>query len=541
MALTLSGLAKLRDAAVVLRETKGFAYLPIMVPHEVAGRDAIDELRSASAIDDALWHQVSWPQLDANEVSSSSPPSQRTLKEQRVELLQTFDSIVTSGTGLEHTIVLDASLSTRHTLALEVVTYLNQRREPLRAHRHRFILVWPAALSEALRGTAADLWSQRTLSVVLMAGDVVLPRNENFSGFLNTIPPAAENSNPVVAAQLTRWFATHDLHTANLSGADALSVFDALFERQDFVESQLIAQAIESSFPDDLELIARANTKLSVSLSHQGLREAALKAADNAVIIFRGLSQTNQAPYAADLAGTLNDLAARQSDVGDFKLACTTSREAVEIYRRLAKINPSAYIPHLAANLDNLRGFQRDAGSLQDALDTSEELLKFQRRLKAPGPETRAKYLVNSAIALVDTGDLAGALAIFGDAVETFRQLAKNNPASHEPNLATGLNNFANIKLSLGNYDDAISIAREAVGILRRLSEISPSVYEPKLVRSLCLLATALAEHGNVSAARKTASEAVSLIEPWAEKFPGAFASLREVARKQLADISKTF
>ena len=120
MALTLSGIAKLRDAAVVLRETKGFAYLPIMVPHEVAGRDAIDELRSASAIDDALWHQVSWPQLDANEVSSSSPPSQRTLKEQRVELLQTFDSIVTSGTGLEHTIVLDASLSTRHTLALEL-------------------------------------------------------------------------------------------------------------------------------------------------------------------------------------------------------------------------------------------------------------------------------------------------------------------------------------------------------------------------------------------------------------------------------------
>ena len=37
MALTLPGVAKLRNAALVLRETTGFAYLPIIVPHEVAG------------------------------------------------------------------------------------------------------------------------------------------------------------------------------------------------------------------------------------------------------------------------------------------------------------------------------------------------------------------------------------------------------------------------------------------------------------------------------------------------------------------------
>ena len=119
MALTLPGIAKLRNAALVLRETTGFAYLPIIVPHEVAGRDVLQELQRASAVGDDQWHEVVWPKaaIGASPWLPLTPETTAEQREalagQRKALLQSFDAQLLQDAHAGHALVLDASPSTR--------------------------------------------------------------------------------------------------------------------------------------------------------------------------------------------------------------------------------------------------------------------------------------------------------------------------------------------------------------------------------------------------------------------------------------------
>ena len=362
MALTLPGIAKLRNAALVLRETTGYAYLPIIVPHEEAGRDALIELQRASAVPDDQWHETAWPQAAASTELPPEPPTaearaeeqRKALEVQRKALLQSFDTQLVQDAHAGHTLVLDASPSTRHALAAEVVTYLNQRREQLRQHQRRLIVVWPAALSDLLLGGAPDLWSQRALSVVLAGEDAVVTAISNAIREAGPILPSRATltrTNPVIEAQLAQWFAKHDLRRANLSGADALTLAEVLHDRYDFVESQLLAEAFEQAYPEDDGLRAKGKHWHSLALHGQGERARALESAVEAVYIFRRLARSNPAAYEPNLAASLSNLASFQSETGDRAGALTTALEAVEIRRRLARTNPAAYEPDLARSL----------------------------------------------------------------------------------------------------------------------------------------------------------------------------------------------
>ena len=458
MALTLPGIAKLRNAALVLRETTGFAYLPIIVPHEVAARDALQELQRASAVADDQWHEVMWPEAAARAAPSlpltpeAIAEQREALAGQRKALLQSFDTQILQDAHAGHALVLDASPSTRHALATEVVTYLNQRREPLRSHQRRLILVWPAALSDILLGGAPDLWSQRALSVVLDEDDVVLPLSDaafESSTATQTEPIRTSSgiSNPVIRAQLAQWFEHHDLLKANLSSADALTLAKQLRQQYDHSEAQLIAEAVLNADPENLDLRSEAYLQLSLALHAQGKRDRASGAAANSVEIRRRLAHASPAVYEPDLAGSLSNFASFQSETGDRTGALTTALEAVEIYRRLARANPAAYEPNLAASLSNLANRQSE------------------------------------------TGDRAGALTTALEAVEIRRRLARANPAAYEPDLARSLCIAAMAQAGEGDAIAARQSAEEAVTLLVPWAQKMPDAFGPLLDSAQDLLA----------------------------------------------------
>ncbi|HSV66518.1 MAG TPA: tetratricopeptide repeat protein [Mycobacteriales bacterium] len=89
--------------------------------------------------------------------------------------------------------------------------------------------------------------------------------------------------------------------------------------------------------------------------------------------IRQGLAEGNPQAFAPDLAASLNNLAVRQSEVGDRAGALASITRAVEIYQGLAEGNPQAFAPNLAGSLNNLANRQSEVGDRAAALDAFEQ------------------------------------------------------------------------------------------------------------------------------------------------------------------------
>jgi tetratricopeptide (TPR) repeat protein len=102
-----------------------------------------------------------------------------------------------------------------------------------------------------------------------------------------------------------------------------------------------------------------------------GRREEALKPTEEAVGIYRELSESNRAflPY---LASALNNLGAHYSNLGRREEALKPTEEAVGIRRELLESN-RAFLPDLASSLGVLGVVRRQAENLQAASESFRE------------------------------------------------------------------------------------------------------------------------------------------------------------------------
>ena len=129
---------------------------------------------------------------------------------------------------------------------------------------------------------------------------------------------------------------------------------------------------------------ARLLSNLGVWLGDLGRREEALRAAEEAVEIYRQLAQSRPDAFLPNLALSLNNLGTMLSYLGRWEKALRTAEEAVEIYRQLAQSRPNAFLPALAASLHNLGNRLSYFGRLEEALRAAEEavrsLLQFFER-----------------------------------------------------------------------------------------------------------------------------------------------------------------
>ena len=590
MSLTASGLDQLAGARVMLAETKGFLYLPVFVPHQVAGEDVLQDLRAANEASGYDWREIAWPELCAStESSASTPPSTAEIADARKALLSTLDENMEDSDSQPRTLVLDASPSSRHLLAQDVVVYLNQRRQSLRERAHRLIVIWPLALRDDLIGGAPDLWSVRALAPYLSFSDsTLLDRGDERA----SVPPRAQEPIEIqfdTAAQERKfalWKATGDLRAADLSMPELLGLLNVLWmhhqgrEMMSLIDLGLgiihhdegvaalanFAALAQSALGEPGLALASARKAVTIYgrlvtanpaayepelamsvnnlasfLSANGDREGALEAARNAVAIYRRLAVADAAASESDLAMSVNNLANTLSAIGDANGALVAAREAVAIRRRLARANPTLYEEDFAMSVGNLANRLSETGDYDSALVAAHESVETYRRLAVRNPVAFAPGLAasvnNLSIVLSARGELSAAIASAAEALAMYRSLMEQTPATYQPDLAMSLTGLAHRLSATGDHQRAVPVAREAVTIYRRLAQDKPTVYEPDLARSLCVFAMALRTDGQTADARAAVVEAVTLLDRLAAQWPEAFGKLQGAAQVLLSEI----
>ncbi|WP_336113833.1 tetratricopeptide repeat-containing protein [Streptomyces sp. PTD9-10] len=267
--------------------------------------------------------------------------------------------------------------------------------------------------------------------------------------------------------------------------------------------------------------LAGALNNLAIRLSEVGRRQEALAPAEEAVGIYRALAESNSETYLPYLASALNTLANRLSEVGRRQEALAPAEEAAGTYRVLAEAEPAAYRPDLAGALNTLANRMSEVGRRQEALALAEEAAGINRVLAGANPDAYlpdlAGVLNNLAIGLSQVGRRQEALALAEEAVRLRRVLAEANPDAYLADLAGALNNLAIGLSEVGRRQEALAPAEESAGIYRVLAEAVPDVYLPDLAGALSTLAIRLSEVGRRQEALAPAEESVRLRRVLAE------------------------
>jgi tetratricopeptide (TPR) repeat protein len=212
---------------------------------------------------------------------------------------------------------------------------------------------------------------------------------------------------------------------------------------------------------------------LSIAFHRDGQREKALAAVQEAVDLYRELARQRPDAFTPNLAGSLNNLANRLSELGQREKALAAAQEAVDLRRELARQRPDAFTPNLAGSLNNLANRLSELGQREKALAAAQE------------------------------------------AVDLYRELARQRPDAFTPDLAMSLNNLASFLSALGQREKALAAAQEAVDLRRDLARQRPDAFTPNLAGSPIVLARqceqlldAVKAHGLAHEAAKTLSPA---------------------------------
>jgi hypothetical protein len=566
-----SAISALQAAVILLRDTRGFMFLPLFAESERAASTGLEFLKSQLASD---FYTVAWP------ISRQLP-----ISDQRVQLLANLDDAI-GKLPADTVVVVDATSSIRQVLALEVMAYINQRREPLKAGGLRLLLCWPIALKDELMSNAPDLWSVRAASPWL---EELEPTSLQFLpalGRKNEPTAKVRPASMAMAEKLARWQKFKNLKDADFSTKDAFGLAAYQYANLQFESAAELANAVylaidaESERADDeivkvdaLNMYSSAlqrlgniiaaleASKIAVSMARQlakinpiayepvlagninnlasllsrsGDRIGALKAAQESVEVTRRLVTTSPKAYESDLAGFIHNLAYRLSDTGDRAGALAAAQEAVAINRRLVNSNP-ALEPVLAASINNLAGTLSQIGDRPGALKAALEAVAIDKRLAKANPaiydQDLAASISNLASFLSDNGDNTAALIAAKEAVAIYKGLAKINPAAYEPDLAVSINNLASFLGKAGDHQIALKAAQESVAIRSRLAKTNPAAYEPDLAGSLNNLAQILRENGDHAGALTASQQAVALYEKANQATPGAFAEQLATAK----------
>ncbi|MBM4328263.1 MAG: tetratricopeptide repeat protein [Deltaproteobacteria bacterium] len=286
---------------------------------------------------------------------------------------------------------------------------------------------------------------------------------------------------------------------------------------------------------------ARLLNNLGNMLSDLGRREEALKAAKEAVEIYRDLAKARPDAFLPDLAMSLNNLGGRLSNLGRREEALEAAQEATEIYQGLAKARPDAFLPDLAMSLNNLGNRLSDLGRREEALKAAQEATEIRRELAKARPDAflpnLAGSLNNLGGRLSDLGRREEALEAAQEAVEIRRELAKGRPDAFLPDLAMSLNNLGGRLSDLGRREEALEAAQEAVEIYRGLAKARPDAFLPYLARSLGTLGFCLRADSRLQDAAEAFREGIRILEPFFTSLPKAHRGLMAWLVEQYEDV----
>ncbi|WP_346619580.1 tetratricopeptide repeat-containing serine protease family protein [Blastococcus montanus] len=235
--------------------------------------------------------------------------------------------------------------------------------------------------------------------------------------------------------------------------------------------------------------LAGALNNLSVRLTDLGRREDALTAVEEATGLYRALADARPDAFTPHLATALNNLSVQLADLGRREDALTAIEEATGLYRALADARPDAFTPHLATALNNLSNQLAHLGRREDALTAAHEAVTLRRALADARPDAFTPHLAtalnNLSIQLAGLGRHEDALTAVQEATGLYRALADAHPDAFTPHLAGSLQSYGVVLTDLGHHEDALALDQEAVNLLRALCQRHPDLYREALAKAL--------------------------------------------------------
>jgi len=376
----------------------------------------------------------------------------------------------------------------------------------------------------------ADAFPQRTLALRERAAHIL----SNVAHHLRVL--AAEPENLSIQSEIEGERA-HVLNNLSLRLSDLGRREEALKAIEDAVA---VYRALSQALPDVFRpYLAMSLNNLSNYLSDLGRLEEGLKAVAEAVAIRRALLQAHPDAFRPDLAMSLTNLSIRLGGLGRREEAMVAVAEAVSIRRVLSQARPGAFRPDLASSLNSLSIRLSDLGRREEALEAVAEAVAIRRALAAALPDAFRPDLASSlnilSNHLSDLDRREEALEAIVEAVAIHRALAAALPDAFRPDLASSLNNLSNRLGDLDRREEALEAIEEAVAIRRALAALRPDAFRPDLAMSLNNLSVCLGKLGRREEALQAITEAVAVYRALSQ---AAFGSIRSGLAASLNNLS---
>ena len=225
--------------------------------------------------------------------------------------------------------------------------------------------------------------------------------------------------------------------------------------------------------------LGRSLLQLGGQLAQAERLDDALAAAEESVALFRELvSRTDQptdqvSPPDRDLAIALERLSQFLAQAGRSREALAAAEEVVELHRLRDEMAPDESPSLMAYSLMNLAGRQGDAGDWKLAAETAEQGVEAMRRLPDRAP--LAGGLGEFARILTEAGRRPEAITALDEAIGILRQ----NVPAEEPWRRTSLGHLllqlAPLLAAESRDDAALGVAAEALEMWRTVDEGDPT------------------------------------------------------------------
>lgn len=241
------------------------------------------------------------------------------------------------------------------------------------------------------------------------------------------------------------------------------------------------------------------HTQLSLRLAKAGDYEPALHLGREAMWLARRELVADDGPDTRlALAVSLHNLALVTSWYGLREEALRAADESIGFFRDIAAEDPDLGRPRLADALDSLSTRLADLGRYEEALPLSREAVALLHRLD-PTEHHRAELarcLNNMAARLTDTGRDEEAFAALTEALEIYRACAPDLPADHREVLVHLVAKLAERHAALGNDASVRLLALESVQLVTLLPTDHRARRSPELLDHWRFLARHLARTG---------------------------------------------
>ncbi len=281
--------------------------------------------------------------------------------------------------------------------------------------------------------------------------------------------------------------------------------------------------------------LIEALNDLGIRYSYTGRMESALSANDSAVRLARLWSDSagDSSQAIAALGRSLTNLVLRLNGVGDARTALATAQEAVDTLEKLQDMAGGEY-DHLASTaLTELSSTYLEAGQLPPAVRAARRAVALFDRMPGDGTDEglsdRARALRTLGTALTMSGAMDDARAYSAQAVEICRELADRAPRRFRSDLANALFALASLVAAEEHWSDAVELGRETANEFRLLAVANPSSFRIPLATALSNLATFLSEAERQDEALSVVQESVAIYREVVTTRPGARRFLGEI------------